>query len=103
VLDHHASNTEFGSIQLVDPSAAATAVLAAELIGRLGAPLSADVATALYVGLVTDTGSFQHSSTTPQVHALAARLLAAGVEAGRCRSSSGTVPRSAISACCRPR
>jgi bifunctional oligoribonuclease and PAP phosphatase NrnA len=83
VLDHHASNTEFGSIQLVDPAAAATAVLAAELISRLGAPLSADVATGLYTGLVTDTGSFQHSSTTPQVHELAARLLAAGVEVGQ--------------------
>jgi bifunctional oligoribonuclease and PAP phosphatase NrnA len=82
VLDHHASNTVFGSIQLVDPAAAATAVLAAELISRLGVPVSADVATDLYAGLVTDTGSFQHSSTTPQVHALAARLLAAGVPAG---------------------
>jgi phosphoesterase RecJ-like protein len=83
VLDHHASNTGFGTIQLVDPAAAATAVLAAELIGRLGVPLSPDVAMDLYAGLVTDTGSFRFSSTTPQVHELAARLLAAGIEAGK--------------------
>ncbi|MGB6455456.1 MAG: DHH family phosphoesterase [Streptosporangiaceae bacterium] len=79
VLDHHASNTGFGSVSLVDPAAAATAVLAAELIGRLGVALSRDIAVCLYAGLVTDTGSFRFSATTPQVHELAARLLAAGV------------------------
>ena len=79
VVDHHASNTGFGSVSLVDPAAAATAVLAAELIGRLGVALSRDIAVCLYAGLVTDTGSFRFSATTPQVHELAARLLAAGV------------------------
>jgi bifunctional oligoribonuclease and PAP phosphatase NrnA len=80
VLDHHASNTGFGSLSLVDPAAAATAVLAAELIDRLGVPLSRDIAVDLYAGLVTDTGSFRFSATTPRVHELAARLLAAGVD-----------------------
>lgn len=79
VVDHHASNTGFGSVSLVDPAAAATAVLATELIGRLGVALSRDIAVCLYAGLVTDTGSFRFSATTPQVHELAARLLAAGV------------------------
>lgn len=78
-VDHHASNTGFGSVSLVDPAAAATAVLAAELIGRLGVSLSRDIAVGLYAGLVTDTGSFRFSATTPRVHELAARLLAAGV------------------------
>jgi phosphoesterase RecJ-like protein len=81
VLDHHASNTGFGSVSLVDPAAAATAVLAAELITRLGVSLTSDIATSLYAGLSTDTGSFRFSSTTPGVHELAARLLAAGVDA----------------------
>jgi len=79
VVDHHASNTGFGSVSLVDPAAAATAVLAAELIGRLGLPLTHDIAVGLYAGLVTDTGSFRFSATTPEVHELAARLLRAGV------------------------
>jgi bifunctional oligoribonuclease and PAP phosphatase NrnA len=80
VVDHHASNTGFGSVSLVDPAAAATAVLAAELIGRLGFPLTRDIAVGLYAGLVTDTGSFRFSATTPEVHELAARLLRAGVD-----------------------
>jgi bifunctional oligoribonuclease and PAP phosphatase NrnA len=82
VVDHHASNTGFGSVSLVDPAAAATAVLAAELISRLGVSLTRDIAVGLYAGLVTDTGSFRFSATTPQVHELAARLLAAGVDPG---------------------
>lgn len=79
VLDHHASNTGFGTLNLVDPGAAATAVLAEELIRRLGLPIDRDVATCLYAGLVTDTGSFRHSSTTPQAHLMAARMLATGL------------------------
>ena len=75
VLDHHASNSGFGTINLVDPAAAATAVLAAGLIDRLGIPLTEQIALGLYAGLVTDTGSFKFSATTPQVHELAARLL----------------------------
>jgi bifunctional oligoribonuclease and PAP phosphatase NrnA len=80
VVDHHASYTGFGSVSLVDPAAAATAVLAAELIGRLGVPLTRDIAVGLYAGLVTDTGSFRFGATTPEVHELAARLLRAGVD-----------------------
>jgi phosphoesterase RecJ-like protein len=82
VLDHHASNTGFGTVSLVDAGAAATAVIAAELIRRLGIPLSQDIALGLYAGLVTDTGSFKYSATTPPVHELAARLLATGIDPG---------------------
>jgi len=82
VLDHHASNTGFGTVSLVDGGAAATAVLAAELIRRLGIPLTKDIALGLYAGLVTDTGSFKYSATTPHVHELAARLLATGIDPG---------------------
>jgi bifunctional oligoribonuclease and PAP phosphatase NrnA len=82
VLDHHASNTRFGTVNLVDPAAAATAVLAFELIERLGIPLTKDVATGLYAGLVTDTGSFKFAATTPDVHRLAARLLETGIDPG---------------------
>jgi phosphoesterase RecJ-like protein len=82
VLDHHASNTGFGTVSLVDPAAAATAALAADLIARLGIPLTQDIALCLYAGLVTDTGSFKFSSTTPAVHQLAAQLLATGIDPG---------------------
>jgi bifunctional oligoribonuclease and PAP phosphatase NrnA len=82
VLDHHASSTGFGTINLVQPAAAATAVLAAELIDRLGIPLTQPIALGLYAGLSTDTGSFKFSATTPQVHRLAARLLETGIDAG---------------------
>ncbi|NUU25565.1 MAG: bifunctional oligoribonuclease/PAP phosphatase NrnA, partial [Streptomycetaceae bacterium] len=79
VVDHHASNTLFGSHHLIDVAAPATAVLAEELIRRLGGTLTADVATALYTGIVTDTGSFKYAATTPDTHAMAARLLATGI------------------------
>jgi bifunctional oligoribonuclease and PAP phosphatase NrnA len=82
VLDHHASNTRFGSVNLIDQAAAATAVLAFDLIGRLGVDISRDIALNLYAGLVTDTGSFRYSNTSPRLHELAALLLRAGIEPG---------------------
>jgi len=78
VLDHHVSNPGFGTLSLVDASAAATALVAARLLDRLGVDLDEAIATCLYVGLTTDTGSFRFDSTTPEVHALAARLVGAG-------------------------
>ncbi len=93
VVDHHATNTGFGSVNLVDPAAAATAVLAAELISRLGVPLSREIAVGLYAGLVTDTGSFRFAATTPAVHELAAQLLRAGVDpAAVCRELYDRAP-----------
>jgi bifunctional oligoribonuclease and PAP phosphatase NrnA len=79
VVDHHTSNTSYGTVHLVDRGAAATAVVVAELLDRLGLPLTQEVAAPLYTGLVTDTGSFRHASTSPAVHRLAARLLATGI------------------------
>ncbi|MFY1701000.1 MULTISPECIES: DHH family phosphoesterase [Micromonospora] len=82
VLDHHASNTRFGGIHLVEPTAAATSVVAEELLDRLGVPLDAGIAECLYVALSTDTGSFRFEATTPAVHQMAARLLATGLRPG---------------------
>ena len=78
-VDHHASYDGFGSIQLVDVSAPATAVIADELIQRLGVALDHDIAACLYTGLVTDTGSFRYPGTTPETHEFAGRLLATGI------------------------
>ncbi len=79
VVDHHTSNTGFGSVQLVDDSAASTSMLVEQLMTRLGYEIDHDIAVGLYTGLVTDTGSFRHSSTTPAVHRMAARLVACGL------------------------
>jgi phosphoesterase RecJ-like protein len=78
VVDHHASNPGFGGIELIDPDAAATSVVVARLLDELGVVLDEHIATALYVALVTDTGSFRFELTTAHVHELAARLVAAG-------------------------
>jgi bifunctional oligoribonuclease and PAP phosphatase NrnA len=80
VVDHHASNTCFGEVNLIDPAAPASAVLCRELLAWLSLPLDRDVATCLYTALVTDTGRFQYQATTPATHRLAAELLEAGVE-----------------------
>jgi phosphoesterase RecJ-like protein len=80
VLDHHASYTGFGTVHLVDPQAAATAVVAEALLTRLGVALDVEIAECLYVALATDTGSFKFDMTTPAVHQLAARLLATGIK-----------------------
>jgi phosphoesterase RecJ-like protein len=82
VLDHHASNTRFGGIHLVDPFAAATSVVAEGLLNRLGVPLDVQIAECFYVALATDTGSFRFDATTPAVHQMAARLLATGIRPG---------------------
>ncbi|GAA2867105.1 DHH family phosphoesterase [Nonomuraea rubra] len=79
VVDHHPSNTGFGTLDLIDANAAATAMLAEQLVYRLGGRLDRDIAICLYAGLVTDTGSFRYSSTTPAVHQMAARLVATGL------------------------
>ncbi|TBL29345.1 bifunctional oligoribonuclease/PAP phosphatase NrnA [Verrucosispora sp. SN26_14.1] len=82
VLDHHASNVGFGDVNLVDPAAAATSVVAEELLARLGVPLDAGIAECLYVALSTDTGSFRFDATTPAVHEMAARLISTGIRPG---------------------
>ena len=79
VLDHHASNDHFGSINVVDPDVAATAVLVRRLAARLGWALNRDAALCLYTGIVTDTGRFQYSNTTPEVFGLAQELASFGL------------------------
>jgi bifunctional oligoribonuclease and PAP phosphatase NrnA len=80
VVDHHASNPGFGAVRLVDPGAAATVVLVAELLDGLGVEWDADLATCLYAGLAADTGSFRFGNTAPGTHELAARLLRTGID-----------------------
>ncbi|HEX9529808.1 MAG TPA: DHHA1 domain-containing protein, partial [Acidimicrobiales bacterium] len=79
VLDHHLTNERYGTINVVDPGAAATAVVVRRLASRLGWPLTRDAAICLYTGLVTDTGRFQYGNTTPEVFALAHELSSFGL------------------------
>jgi phosphoesterase RecJ-like protein len=79
VVDHHASNDRFGHLNLVDPDAAASAVLVHELTRRLGVPFDRDIAACIYTGLVTDTGAFKYRATTPDVLRIAAELLETGI------------------------
>jgi len=79
-IDHHASFTGFGTIHLIDPVAPATAALALELIDRLEVSLTTDIASAIYSGLATDTGSFKFQGTTADTLRIAARLYDAGID-----------------------
>lgn len=78
-IDHHRSYTGFAELSIVDVTAPATAVLALELVDRLGAELTSDIATCVYAGLTTDTGSFRFAGTTAATHEIAARLHRAGI------------------------
>ena len=78
VIDHHATNERFGTHHLVDVEADATAVLVLELLDALEVPLDEPIARCLYAGLVTDTSCFRRAD--PNTHAVAARLLATGVD-----------------------
>jgi bifunctional oligoribonuclease and PAP phosphatase NrnA len=74
VIDHHVSNQRYGTINVIDPAAAASGVIVHRLIQRLQLPLTRDAAVCLYTALVCDTGRFQYESTTPEVFELAREL-----------------------------
>jgi len=78
-IDHHQSNTMFGNLNYVDDRSSSTAELVYELLVQLKIEISSDMAHALYVGIVQDTGSFQHNSTTGATFRTAAALLDKGV------------------------
>ncbi len=79
-IDHHHDNTRFGTINLVDVEASCTAEIVYELLSLLGVELTPEIASALYVGLVTDTGRFMYTNTDARAHRMAAALIDAGVD-----------------------
>jgi phosphoesterase RecJ-like protein len=79
-IDHHHDNTEFGTANLVVGGASCTAEIIYGLTEDLGVELTREIAEALYVGLVTDTGKFQYQNTTPAAHRMAADLITRGVD-----------------------
>ena len=80
-VDHHPGNELFGTLNIVVPDASSTAEIVTRLLQDLGVDLDEGIATCLYTGIVTDTGRFQYSNSTPETLRLAADLLALGVPA----------------------
>ncbi|MGP6172944.1 DHH family phosphoesterase [Corynebacterium sp. A21] len=78
VIDHHASNSGFGRVNLLVPEAESTTTVLHELFAELGVEVDRDIAHCIYAGLVTDTGSFRWGR--PQMHQLAAELMATGID-----------------------
>ncbi len=79
-IDHHHDNTRFGTVNLVDPEASCTAEIVWDLMHGLGVEPTLEIAQALYVGLITDTGRFMYENTGPRAHLMAAELIQAGVD-----------------------
>lgn len=79
-IDHHGSNTRYAEINIIDPSAPATAQLVYELFKISNWPLTQDIASALYTGIITDTGSFKYRGTTSRTLQVAATLADAGAD-----------------------
>lgn len=78
-IDHHVSNTKFGAVNVVDPDAAAAGEIVYRLIGALGVPITKEIATCLYVAIVTDTGGFRYQNTTRYTFQVAGELTGKGV------------------------
>jgi phosphoesterase RecJ-like protein len=79
-IDHHHDNTHFGTLDYIVPAASCTAEIVWDLMHGLGVQPTAEIAQALYIGLITDTGRFMYENTTPRAHVMAAELIEAGVE-----------------------
>jgi phosphoesterase RecJ-like protein len=79
-IDHHHDNTRFGTINLIDIEASCTAEIVYDLAGLLGVEMTPELANALYVALVTDTGKFMYENTDGRSHRMAAGLIDAGVQ-----------------------
>jgi phosphoesterase RecJ-like protein len=79
-VDHHHDNTRFGAVNLVVADASSTGEIVRDLLDELGVELTPEIAEALYIALVTDTGRFQYTNTTPKALRLAAELVEAGAD-----------------------
>jgi bifunctional oligoribonuclease and PAP phosphatase NrnA len=82
-VDHHHDNTRFGRVNVVNADASSTGEIARDLARELGVELTPEIAEAIYIALVTDTGRFQYANTTPRALRLAAELVEAGADVHR--------------------
>jgi phosphoesterase RecJ-like protein len=79
-IDHHVSNSAYGSVNLIQPDASATGQVVYRLLRTLGLPITPETATNLYAALLTDTGGFRHENTTEEALRLAADLVQLGAD-----------------------
>jgi len=79
-VDHHHDNTRFGGLNMVVAEASSTGEIVRDLFSELGVEVTPEIAEALYIALVTDTGRFQYANTTPKALRLAAELVEAGAD-----------------------
>jgi phosphoesterase RecJ-like protein len=79
-IDHHHDNTRFGDLNLIVADASSTGEVLRDVIRELGVELTPELAEPLYIALVTDTGRFQYTNTTPKALRLAAELVEAGAD-----------------------
>jgi phosphoesterase RecJ-like protein len=82
-LDHHHDNSRFGDVNLIVPDASSTGEVLRDLFRELDVELTPEIAEPLYIALVTDTGRFQYTNTTPKALRLAAELVEAGANVHR--------------------
>jgi len=82
-IDHHHDNSRFGDINLVVGDASSTGEVLRDVFAELDVPLTPEIAEALYIAVVTDTGRFQYTNTTPKALRLAAELVEAGADVHR--------------------
>jgi phosphoesterase RecJ-like protein len=82
-IDHHHDNSRFGGLNLVVGDASSTGEILHDLFAELGVELTPEIAEALYIAVVTDTGRFQYTNTTPKALRLAADLVEAGADVHR--------------------
>lgn len=79
-VDHHPTNNRFGELQVIDPSACATAEIVYRLIKALGAPINKAIATGIYTGIITDTGSFRFQNTNRSAFMICEEMVGLGVD-----------------------
>jgi phosphoesterase RecJ-like protein len=79
-IDHHVGNSMYGALNWFDVSAAACGEMVFDLVNALGVPLTREIATHVYVAILTDTGSFHYSNITPRTFDISRRCLEAGVD-----------------------
>jgi len=79
-IDHHITNTRFGDLQLIDVNACATAEILYHLIQKLPVQIDCAMATAIYTGILTDTGSFRFSNTNRSAFAICEKMIGLGAD-----------------------
>ena len=79
-IDHHPGNSGYGQLNWFDPSAAACAEMVYDVVGALGVPLTREIATHVYLAILTDTGSFHYSGISPRTFDICRECVVAGVD-----------------------